>query len=322
MARIVKLIAALLSLALLSAMALVLAARNGWLTPSDEELRLRYALPASQFIELDGATIHFIDEGSGVPVVLMHGSFGSLRDWDAAAQVLRSDYRVIRYDLPRLGLSGPTPVGNDGLEADIAMIGALANELQLERFVLISTSSSAASAMAWAAQNPERLYGLVLSNFAIAPIGMDLSHLSPWFKLVLAFDRWFDGWHPRALWREAMRNGFHVDARIADDYVARWTDLNNRAQRMPPRSSPMTAKTMFTRAPDDLAKITVPTLLTWSEFDEEMPLETVGFEALDMLATEDRTLIVVPDCGHMLPLECGAQSAELALPFLERVAGN
>ena len=306
----------------LGAVGFVVSARNGWLTPSDEALRANYALPASQFVELEGAQIHFVDEGSGVPVVLMHGSFGSLRDWDGAAEVLRPDYRVIRYDMPRQGLSGPTPVGSDGLEADIAVIGALADELDLGRFVLISTSSSAAAAMAWAAANPDRLRGLVLSNFAIAPVGMDLSHLSPWFKLVLVMDSWLDGWHPRALWRWAMKNGFHVDARIADEYVVRWTHLNNRAQRMPPRSSPMTAKTMFTRAPDDLARITVPTLFTWSEFDEEMPLETVGFDALDLLAAEDRTLVVVPDCGHMLPLECGAESAELAMEFLERVTND
>jgi len=309
------------SLLLLTLLVFFVGARNGWLTPSEEELRLRYALRASQFIDLEGATIHVTDEGRGVPVVLMHGSFGNLRDWDDWAAALAGDYRVLRFDLPRFGLSGPLPAGRGGLEADVAVLDALVRELDLGPMILVSTSSSAASAMAWAAENPQRLRGMVLSNFAIGwPFGAGSSHFSPWFKFLLRIDPWFAGWRPRAFFREVMGNNFHDPARITHEDVARWADLNNRAQRMPPPVAPVDPQALFGRAPDDLARITVPTLLLWSEYDEELPVDTVALEALDLVAAADRELVVVGDCGHMLPLECGAESAELTLPFLERVA--
>lgn len=311
----------MLWLALLAGVALVVGARNGWLTPSDDELRATYALPQSRFVEVDGAAIHLSDEGSGVPVVLMHGSFGGLRDWDDWAAALALDYRVLRFDLPRQGLSGPMPAGREGLSGNVAVLDALVRELALEPVILVATSSSAAPAMAWAAQNPEQLRAMVLSNFAIAyPFGTGPARFSARFRLMLRIDPWLGGWRPRLFWREVMGNNFHDQARIADDYVARWTDLNNRVQRMPPPSSPPDPKALFGRAPDDLARITVPTLLLWSEFDEELPVDTVALEALDLVAAEDRELVVVGDCGHMLALECGAESVDMALPFIQRVA--
>ena len=57
----------------------VFAARTGYLTPDEATLRLRYGLPNSRFADIDGQTIHYVDEGRGPAIVLVHGSYGSLR---------------------------------------------------------------------------------------------------------------------------------------------------------------------------------------------------------------------------------------------------
>jgi hypothetical protein len=88
--------------------AFVLAARCGWLRPDDTELRARYALPASRFETIGKQALHIVDEGSGPPVVLVHGSYASLRQWDHWADLLKGQYRVIRFDRPAMGLSGPS----------------------------------------------------------------------------------------------------------------------------------------------------------------------------------------------------------------------
>ena len=53
--------------------------------------------------------LHYVDEGTGPAVVLVHGSYASLRQWQAWADALKGSYRVIRFDRPGMGLSGPSP---------------------------------------------------------------------------------------------------------------------------------------------------------------------------------------------------------------------
>jgi pimeloyl-ACP methyl ester carboxylesterase len=71
------------------------------------EARARHADPASRYAELDGVQVHYTDEGQGPALLLVHGSMGDVADWDGWVAALSGRYRVIRFDLPGFGLSGP-----------------------------------------------------------------------------------------------------------------------------------------------------------------------------------------------------------------------
>lgn len=75
-----------------------------WNTDYDA-MRAKYAGPPSEFVTLEGAQLHFRNEGAGRPLVLLHGSGASLHEWDAVADLLKTKYRVIRLDWPPFGLS-------------------------------------------------------------------------------------------------------------------------------------------------------------------------------------------------------------------------
>ena len=72
-----------------------------------EDLKKEYANEHSKFVEVDGLQVHYRDEGSGFPIVLVHGTAASLHTWDAWTKRLKENYRVIRMDLPAFGLTGP-----------------------------------------------------------------------------------------------------------------------------------------------------------------------------------------------------------------------
>jgi pimeloyl-ACP methyl ester carboxylesterase len=226
----------------------------------------------------------------------------------------------VRFDLPRMGLSGPPPDGIDSVESRIRLLEGVARQLGLQRFLLVATSSGGEFAAAFAAQYPELLSGLILANIAVGAISMDMSHLSLGQKAVLAVNSAFNGWRTRSFWEVVMALKYARPERVDPQLAARWSDLNNRAQRMPAAVRQATDPRPFVRTPDDLTNITVPTLLLWSDQDAEMPVETMGRKALELLASRDKQLLTVPDCGHMMPLECGAQSAAMALPFIARIA--
>ena len=74
-----------------------------------EELFSKYAAAPSAFMELDGQTIHYRDEGVGEVIVLIHGTGASLHTWDQWAEELSQSYRIIRLDLPANVLTGADP---------------------------------------------------------------------------------------------------------------------------------------------------------------------------------------------------------------------
>jgi pimeloyl-ACP methyl ester carboxylesterase len=300
----------------------VYAARAGWLTPDDATLQMRYALPDSKYTDIDGETVHYVDQGSGPAIVLVHGSFGSLRMWNAWASTLTGKYRVIRFDRPRQGLSGPAPAGRTGTEQEIRIIGALTQQLGVDRFFLGATSSAGASGAAYAAAHPEQLRGLLLANIAVGAFNPAAGERTRTFRFLLSIDPWLKGYKPREFWRQVLLMNFHEPARVTGELAREWADLNNRAQRMPPATVKGNPMAEFDRTVDDLKRITVPTLLLWSDQDHELPLETMGRRGLELLGSEDKKLEVVSNCGHMMPLECGADSAPNALAFFDRIVAS
>lgn len=318
MRRIFRTLGALAAVGLLALGLFVVVARNGWLQPTDAELRARYDLPGSHEIEIGAQKLHYVDEGSGPVIMLVHGSYASLRQWQAWADALKANYQVIRFDRPGMGLSGPNPDARYDGDAEAALIAQFADKLQLSRFTLAGTSSSGEGVAHFAAQHPERLQGLILANVAAGPIKMDTSHLTPRFKRVLAIEKWLGGWHLRAFWDEILKMNFTDPAKVTPTLVREWTELNNRMQGKLRKPWPG-GKPPFSGTPDDLKAITTPTLLLWTDGDHETSAETHGQRALALLATREKQLTVIPHCGHMMPAECGPQSVAAALPFLQKV---
>src|SRR5262245_6944883 len=76
----------------------------------DRPVVARWAPPPSDFIEVKGQLVHVRDEGprqDAVPIVLIHGTSASLHTWEGWVAALKRDHRVISFDLPGFGLTGP-----------------------------------------------------------------------------------------------------------------------------------------------------------------------------------------------------------------------
>ena len=67
-----------------------------------EDLIRKYTDHQSQFVEIDGGIVHYKDEGSGFPLVLVHGTFASLHAFDHWVSLMQDRFRIIRMDLPGL----------------------------------------------------------------------------------------------------------------------------------------------------------------------------------------------------------------------------
>jgi pimeloyl-ACP methyl ester carboxylesterase len=313
-------IAACIAVVTLGLGAFAFAVRAGVLAPSEAELRAKYMLPTSKIVEIDGEPIHYSDEGQGEAVVLVHGTFGSLRMWNDWVEALGGRYRVVRFDRPPYGLSGPDPKGRYGADREVEIIAGLADKLGLEKFFLVATSSGGQSVTQYAAEHPDRIRGLVVSNIAVKPMAADPNRNTWMVRQSRKVSPFLKGWHPKMEWRAVLERNMVNHDKVTDALVAEYQDLNNRpasylaAQARGPHVPPRE------RTPGDLARITAPALVLWSENDSERPPKPVAEDAMSFLGSQDKSLVIIPRCEHMMPLDCGPASAAAAVAFIDRIA--
>ena len=140
---------------------------EGWEELLDEEElppRGRERFPSTP-IEVAGpaGVLHVDDGGSGgLPVVFVHGLGGAAGQWEPQLAHLRPRRRALAVDLRGHGRSAPAEDGAYGIEEFADDLGAVADDLGLERFVLAGHSMGASVAVELAARERERVAGLLL----------------------------------------------------------------------------------------------------------------------------------------------------------------
>ncbi len=107
-------------------------------------------------------------EGTGPPLVLIHGVGLDLDMWDAQAAALAPRYRVVRYDMighggtpAQVGASGP---GRLKLGDFVDQLDELLRSLDFSRIGLIGFSMGALVAQAFAIAQPSRVSRLAIVN--------------------------------------------------------------------------------------------------------------------------------------------------------------
>jgi pimeloyl-ACP methyl ester carboxylesterase len=98
--------------------------------------------PPFDFVTVEGVRLHYVDEGSGRPVVFLHAANGHLRHFTMSPmfEPLMQEYRAIVFDRPGLGYS-EQPVGESATPSVQARLihGAL-QQLGVEKPVLVGQS--------------------------------------------------------------------------------------------------------------------------------------------------------------------------------------
>ena len=107
---------------------------------------------------VNGVRLYYELTGAGVPLVLVHGSWSSHREWDPVAAQLARDHRVLVYD--RRGHSGSErPPGQGSVDEDVADLAALVEHLDLGPAWVVGNSFGGSIALRLAAARPALLRG-------------------------------------------------------------------------------------------------------------------------------------------------------------------
>jgi pimeloyl-ACP methyl ester carboxylesterase len=143
-------------------------------------------------VERAGVRLAGVQDGEGVPVVLLHGLTATRRYVVMGSRALeRSGHRVVAYDARAHGQSSPAPDPSAYTYDDLGQdLQAVLDELGIERAVLAGASMGAHTLLWLALQAPERAAGLVVITPAYDPATQDDEHrLSRWDALADGFAR-------------------------------------------------------------------------------------------------------------------------------------
>ena len=115
--------------------------------------------PSGRIVDVDGVPVHYVRDGAGPEVVLIHGAGGNLRDFTFGfMRALAGRYAVTAFDRPGLGYSGRAPGVADGPLAtqgespaqQAALLMRAAEALGIEAPIVVGHSFGGIVAYAWA----------------------------------------------------------------------------------------------------------------------------------------------------------------------------
>ncbi|MFC4128463.1 alpha/beta fold hydrolase [Nocardia rhizosphaerae] len=151
-------------------------ARPGWV---DDEL-----FPfESRFVEIDGHTVHYVDEGSGPTLLLLHGNPTWSFLWREVIGALRADFRCIALDLPGFGLSTAKPGYRFLPEEHAEVVTAFVAALGLSGATLVGQDWGGTIGLAVAQRRPGTFDRLVLANTWAWPVNGDL-HFEAFSRII------------------------------------------------------------------------------------------------------------------------------------------
>jgi pimeloyl-ACP methyl ester carboxylesterase len=284
-----------------------------WLTLA--ELRARYQDRASRYLTIGGMAVHYKDEGRGPPILLVHGSSSTMKTWDAMVPLLhRAGYRIIRYDVPGLGLSDDVPDGALGKVAPADVAEALLSELGVRSVTLVGVSSGGTLGSFLAAKRPDLVARLIITNAPSDPV--DTAHLVPTPEWAAAQARArASGFQDADFWSQFL-SYFAGDGRRIDAATrAHFYDFNRRTPHK--NFISMIAKVAdAAKARAAMAGVKAPTLLIWGGSDALLP-NSAGRTLRDYLTGTDAAIVYLPDVGHFPPIEAPERFTRVMLGWLE-----
>lgn len=262
-----------------------------------ESLVPRWAPPPSDFLDLDGQLVHYRDQGPSsdpLPLVLIHGTSASLHTWEGWVAGLSATRRVISFDLPGFGLTGPN-ADNDYSDARyVAFVRQLLSRLGVGRVVLVGNSLGGEVAWQVALADPSRVAGLVLvdaAGFNFVPESLPLGFRIARIPVLREPMRWV---LPRRAIEDSVLNVYGDPSRVTAALVDRYYELTLREGN---RVALMRRMDQLAPGPTErLGEIKVPTLILWGERDRLIP---VRWAQAFHQAIPGSQLVVFPKLGHV-----------------------
>ncbi|MCJ8324224.1 MAG: alpha/beta fold hydrolase [Rhizobiales bacterium] len=280
----------------------------------------RYEFPFKQnYLDIDGQRMHYVDEGSGPVVLLMHGEpTWSYLYRKMIPPLVAAGYRCIVPDLIGFGLSSkPEDESYYTLKRHVAQISELIGKLKLQDMTVVGQDWGGPIGLGYAIENKTNIRSLVILNTLVAPM------LLPGPFRLLFTHGGFSSFLIRRLdlmRKAAFMSGFHkkIDSRVKQQYLAPHPTPASRAgvaafpKLVPGRPNHVNYDYMVNMS-ETLKKWDLPVLVMFS--DKDIAFKVADGQNIAKMVPNGR-FIKIRNAGHFLQEDAGEELADNMIEFL------
>jgi pimeloyl-ACP methyl ester carboxylesterase len=277
---------------------------------------------APRFFDHDRVKLHYVDEGDGEPIVMLHGNptWGYL--YRNFIGPLSETNRCVVPDHMGFGKSEKPLDRPYTLATHVENFTALMDELELNDITLVMQDWGGPIGLGFGVEHADRIKRLVILNtwaFLIAD-GMPLAPLLELFRqpqvgeaMVQGLNLFVEGFLPTGIHRKEKLDTF------MPAYRAPFPDWNSRIGTLAfPRDIPVgdshPSSTTMRRIQDNLATINVPTTIIWGMQDPAIPPQVIdAWKSFYPHAEEHR----LQTASHFLQEDEPERIVELIRAFLQ-----
>jgi pimeloyl-ACP methyl ester carboxylesterase len=257
--------------------------------------------PVGSFITVFGAKVHYVDAGTGSPVILLHGLADDIGVWESVIPALAAKHRVIALDQIGFGRSDK-PLLSYRVTTFVDFLDGFLNELKIDRASVVGNSLGGWVAADFALAHPDRVDRLVLCDAAgYAAVAKNMN--------------------PRAL--SALRLASRDDIRYLGPLTFHdkrfYEDVDLAFKQRVTAGDSYTVKQVLesmVRGEDVLdgrvGAIHRPTLILWGRDDKLIPL---SFAERFHKEIGGSRLEIIDNCGHMPQVESSDKFNHALLKF-------
>ncbi len=267
--------------------------------------------PQARFIKINGHTIHYIQQGQGQPVVLVHGFGGWTYTWRKLIPLLAENNTVYALDLLGFGLSDKPAGGPYDFASQARLVVDFMEAMQLRSATLAGHSMGSVVAAQTAARYPEKIDNLVIITGIFHGGGRpDVLKVLPY-----PFDRLLArAFYTRTLQKKTLAIGYHDKTLVTPEVVDAYLRPGRTPQALASFAALVTGDALDI-PPGISSQIRVPTCIIWGADDKATPL--ASGHALHREIAGSR-FVTIPDCGHFVPEEQPEKLAAAVLRFIGR----
>lgn len=252
--------------------------------------QVEYGSNNGKYLTIKKTKIYYEEYGKGVPILLIHGAYGGIRDFRNIIPDLSKKYRVIVADAPGLGRSefAKEKISYD-LLADYQ--SEIINSLKLDSLYVLGWSDGAVTGLILTKKRLDKVKKLIISGANYKANGAkDIEELKNWSSTVWIEQNW-PNW---------IKNYNKIAPKTND-----WKRYVNEVGNM------WFQEEYFPKS--DLEKISVPTLIVYG--DNDMYTLEHGIEIRNSI--KNSQFCVIPNCSHDVFEEKPELITKLTMDFID-----
>jgi len=282
--------------------------------PSLTAAELAKKYPDKKYVQIDGVSLHYEQEGLGRPLILLHGIPTNFLLWRSTTPALTYGNTIYNLDLMGFGLSEKPASQTYSLDTYVGQLSKFIANFHLDNPILVGHEIGGVIATLYTLRNPGKVRKLIIMDAplysAAPPLVMRL------LRTRLVGDLFTGDWFLKRILRGGMvKPELMTDATVNDYLKPYHDDPGARSALLKCERELNLRPVLENEVQAHLGKIQTPTLLVWGDGDPYVPLDFAKKLKDDIPNSE---LYVVLHSGHYVQEERGEDVRAALKEFIDK----